>query len=86
MPSYNRYIHNVSVFIHPGFNPYWDCSMSFTIHLHDLALIRFSVFDEDPIGRDFIGQVSMPVRSLIPGKLIVTGNLQYVNDNSTLEP
>ena len=45
--------------------------MTFTVHLADLALIRFAVWDEDPIGRDFIGQVTMPVRSLMPGKIVV---------------
>ena len=57
--------------IFAGFNPHWDCSMTFTVHLADLALIRFAVWDEDPIGRDFIGQVTMPVRSLMPGKTLL---------------
>ncbi|XP_038074700.1 1-phosphatidylinositol 4,5-bisphosphate phosphodiesterase eta-2-like isoform X2 [Patiria miniata] len=50
-----------------GFNPFWDCTMTFTIHLLETALIRFAVWDEDPIGRDFIGQATFPVASLMPG-------------------
>ncbi|XP_022109274.1 uncharacterized protein LOC110989296 isoform X2 [Acanthaster planci] len=50
-----------------GFNPFWDCTMTFTIHLPEMALIRFAVWDEDPIGRDFIGQTTLPIVSLMPG-------------------
>ncbi|XP_033641885.1 uncharacterized protein LOC117302180 [Asterias rubens] len=50
-----------------GFNPFWDCTMTFTLHLADTALIRFAVWDEDPIGRDFIGQATFAVSSLMPG-------------------
>ncbi|XP_070560121.1 1-phosphatidylinositol 4,5-bisphosphate phosphodiesterase eta-2-like [Ptychodera flava] len=50
-----------------GFNPVWDETMVFTLNLPELALVRFMVWDEDPIGRDFIGQKTLPFTSLVPG-------------------
>ncbi|XP_077867839.1 1-phosphatidylinositol 4,5-bisphosphate phosphodiesterase eta-2-like [Saccoglossus kowalevskii] len=50
-----------------GFNPVWDETMVFTINLPELALVRIVVWDEDPIGRDFIGQKTLPFTSILPG-------------------
>ncbi|XP_071494075.1 uncharacterized protein [Diadema antillarum] len=50
-----------------GFNPVWDCIMTFPISLPELTLVRFVVWDEDPIGRDFIGQATFPFSSVAQG-------------------
>ncbi|KAJ8021989.1 1-phosphatidylinositol 4,5-bisphosphate phosphodiesterase eta-2 [Holothuria leucospilota] len=50
-----------------GFNPNWNQTVFFTVHMPDIALLRFVVWDEDPIGRDYIGQATFAVRSLSPG-------------------
>ncbi|XP_012589982.1 PREDICTED: 1-phosphatidylinositol 4,5-bisphosphate phosphodiesterase eta-2 [Condylura cristata] len=39
-----------------GFNPMWEETLVFTLHMPEIALVRFLVWDHDPIGRDFIGQ------------------------------
>ena len=51
----------------PGFNPVWEETITFILTFPDLANFRFVVWDEDPIGRDFIGQVTLPFSSLMPG-------------------
>lgn len=51
-----------------GFNPVWEDTISFILTFPELAIVRFVVWDEDPIGRDFIGQVTYPFSSLMPGK------------------
>uniref|UniRef100_A0A672Z6C1 Phosphoinositide phospholipase C n=1 Tax=Sphaeramia orbicularis TaxID=375764 RepID=A0A672Z6C1_9TELE len=50
-----------------GFNPVWEESLSFTLHMAEVALVRFLVWDHDPIGRDFIGQRTVAFSSLMPG-------------------
>ncbi|XP_066541402.1 1-phosphatidylinositol 4,5-bisphosphate phosphodiesterase eta-1 [Hoplias malabaricus] len=50
-----------------GFNPVWEETLSFTIHMPEMALIRFLVWDHDPIGRDFVGQRTVAFSSLMPG-------------------
>uniref|UniRef100_A0A672GCE7 Phosphoinositide phospholipase C n=1 Tax=Salarias fasciatus TaxID=181472 RepID=A0A672GCE7_SALFA len=50
-----------------GFNPVWEETLSFTLHMADVALVRFLVWDHDPIGRDFIGQRTVAFSSLMPG-------------------
>ncbi|XP_060690142.1 1-phosphatidylinositol 4,5-bisphosphate phosphodiesterase eta-1 [Hemiscyllium ocellatum] len=50
-----------------GFNPVWEEIITFTIHMPELALIRFLVWDHDPIGRDFVGQRTVPFSALMPG-------------------
>ncbi|XP_031813414.1 1-phosphatidylinositol 4,5-bisphosphate phosphodiesterase eta-1 isoform X2 [Sarcophilus harrisii] len=50
-----------------GFNPVWEETLTFTIHMPDIALVRFLVWDHDPIGRDFIGQRTVTFSSLVPG-------------------
>ncbi|TNM88748.1 hypothetical protein fugu_005002 [Takifugu bimaculatus] len=37
-----------------GFNPMWEETLVFNIQMPEVALVRFQVFDHDPIGRDFI--------------------------------
>ncbi|XP_043918926.1 1-phosphatidylinositol 4,5-bisphosphate phosphodiesterase eta-2 isoform X2 [Protopterus annectens] len=50
-----------------GFNPMWEETLVFILHMPELALIRFLVWDHDPIGRDFIGQRTLAVNSMMPG-------------------
>ncbi|XP_045923962.1 1-phosphatidylinositol 4,5-bisphosphate phosphodiesterase delta-3-A-like [Micropterus dolomieu] len=51
-----------------GFNPRWDCTFNFTVHVPDLALVRFMVEDHDYTSRnDFLGQYTLPFTSLRTG-------------------
>uniref|UniRef100_A0A3Q3XJF0 Phosphoinositide phospholipase C n=1 Tax=Mola mola TaxID=94237 RepID=A0A3Q3XJF0_MOLML len=50
-----------------GFNPMWEETLVFTIHMPELALVRFLVWDHDPIGQDFIGQRTIAFNSMMPG-------------------
>nr|XP_033777849.1 1-phosphatidylinositol 4,5-bisphosphate phosphodiesterase eta-2 isoform X2 [Geotrypetes seraphini] len=50
-----------------GFNPMWEETFLFTVHMPEITLIRFLVWDHDPIGRDFIGQRTIAVSSMMPG-------------------
>ncbi|XP_006868017.1 PREDICTED: 1-phosphatidylinositol 4,5-bisphosphate phosphodiesterase eta-1 isoform X2 [Chrysochloris asiatica] len=50
-----------------GFNPVWEETLTFTVHLPEIALVRFLVWDHDPIGRDFVGQRTVTFSSLVPG-------------------
>ncbi|XP_041701214.2 1-phosphatidylinositol 4,5-bisphosphate phosphodiesterase eta-2-like isoform X2 [Coregonus clupeaformis] len=50
-----------------GFNPMWEETLVFMLHMPQLALVRFLVWDHDPIGQDFIGQRTIAFNSMIPG-------------------
>uniref|UniRef100_A0A8B9GXE6 Phosphoinositide phospholipase C n=1 Tax=Astyanax mexicanus TaxID=7994 RepID=A0A8B9GXE6_ASTMX len=50
-----------------GFNPVWEETLSFTLHMPEIAMVRFLVWDHDPIGRDFVGQRTVAFSSLMPG-------------------
>ncbi|XP_031235582.1 1-phosphatidylinositol 4,5-bisphosphate phosphodiesterase eta-2 isoform X4 [Mastomys coucha] len=50
-----------------GFNPMWEETLVFTVHMPEIALVRFLVWDHDPIGRDFIGQRTLAFSSMMPG-------------------
>ncbi|XP_029434930.1 1-phosphatidylinositol 4,5-bisphosphate phosphodiesterase eta-2 isoform X2 [Rhinatrema bivittatum] len=50
-----------------GFNPMWEETLLFTVHMPEITLIRFLVWDHDPIGRDFIGQRTIAFKSMMPG-------------------
>uniref|UniRef100_A0A4W5NFD1 Phosphoinositide phospholipase C n=1 Tax=Hucho hucho TaxID=62062 RepID=A0A4W5NFD1_9TELE len=50
-----------------GFNPMWEETLVFTLHMPELVLVRFLVWDHDPIGQDFIGQRTIAFNSMIPG-------------------
>lgn len=54
-------------FLAPGFNPMWEETLVFTVHMPEIALVRFLVWDHDPIGRDFIGQRTLAFSSMMPG-------------------
>ena len=48
-------------------NPIYDESFEFHINLPELALVRFSVLDDDFIGDEFIGQYTIPFTCMQPG-------------------
>ncbi|XP_072833762.2 1-phosphatidylinositol 4,5-bisphosphate phosphodiesterase eta-2 isoform X2 [Pogona vitticeps] len=50
-----------------GFNPMWEETLVFSICMPEIALVRFLVWDHDPIGRDFIGQRTIAFASMMPG-------------------
>uniref|UniRef100_A0A674PA74 Phosphoinositide phospholipase C n=1 Tax=Takifugu rubripes TaxID=31033 RepID=A0A674PA74_TAKRU len=51
-----------------GFNPRWDCTFNFTVHVPDLALVRFKVEDHDyTSNNDFLGQYTLPFTALRTG-------------------
>ncbi|XP_075997478.1 1-phosphatidylinositol 4,5-bisphosphate phosphodiesterase eta-2 [Genypterus blacodes] len=50
-----------------GFNPMWEETLVFNIKMPQIALVRFQVWDHDPIGRDFIGQRTVAFTSLMTG-------------------
>uniref|UniRef100_A0A8D3DW22 Phosphoinositide phospholipase C n=1 Tax=Scophthalmus maximus TaxID=52904 RepID=A0A8D3DW22_SCOMX len=50
-----------------GFNPMWEETLVFTVHMPELALVRFLVWDHDPIGQDFIGQRTIAFNSMMSG-------------------
>ncbi|KAL4646079.1 1-phosphatidylinositol 4,5-bisphosphate phosphodiesterase eta-2 isoform X1 [Arapaima gigas] len=50
-----------------GFNPMWEETLVFTLHMPEVALVRFLVWDHDPIGQDFIGQRTIAFSSMMPG-------------------
>ncbi|XP_036445128.1 1-phosphatidylinositol 4,5-bisphosphate phosphodiesterase delta-3-A isoform X1 [Colossoma macropomum] len=48
-----------------GFNPRWDCTLSFQLQVPELALVRFVVEDHDHTSKnDFVGQFTIPFTSL----------------------
>uniref|UniRef100_A0A096MCG6 Phosphoinositide phospholipase C n=1 Tax=Poecilia formosa TaxID=48698 RepID=A0A096MCG6_POEFO len=49
-----------------GFNPMWEETLVFSILMPQIALVRFQVWDHDPIGRDFIGQRTVAFTSMMP--------------------
>ncbi|KAL1021825.1 hypothetical protein UPYG_G00018540 [Umbra pygmaea] len=57
-----RYINN------NGFNPVWYDTLQFTIHVPELALVRFVVEDYDKASRnDFVGQYTLPFSCIQQG-------------------
>ncbi|XP_056292706.1 1-phosphatidylinositol 4,5-bisphosphate phosphodiesterase eta-2 isoform X3 [Pseudoliparis swirei] len=50
-----------------GFNPMWEETLVFNIQMPQVALVRFQVWDQNPLGQDFIGQRTVAFRSLMPG-------------------
>ncbi|XP_037646762.1 1-phosphatidylinositol 4,5-bisphosphate phosphodiesterase delta-4-like isoform X2 [Sebastes umbrosus] len=51
-----------------GFNPVWNETLNFVIHVPELVLVRFEVEDYDKASRnDFIGQFTLPFTCIQPG-------------------
>ena len=61
--------------LHPlGFNPWWDTELEFEVAVPELALVRFVVEDYDASSKnDFIGQSTIPLKSLKQGAAPVCG-------------
>ena len=52
-----------------GFNPVWNETLNFVIHVPELALVRFVVEDYDKASRnDFIGQFTLPLTCVQAGE------------------
>lgn len=45
----------------------WEETLVFNIQMPQITLVRFQVWDHDPIGRDFIGQRTVAFTSMMPG-------------------
>uniref|UniRef100_A0A8C7W282 Phosphoinositide phospholipase C n=1 Tax=Oncorhynchus mykiss TaxID=8022 RepID=A0A8C7W282_ONCMY len=53
-----------------GFNPLWNETLNFIVHVPELALVRFVVEDYDKSSRnDFMGQFTVPFTCIQPGKI-----------------
>uniref|UniRef100_A0A4W4G6D1 Phosphoinositide phospholipase C n=1 Tax=Electrophorus electricus TaxID=8005 RepID=A0A4W4G6D1_ELEEL len=51
-----------------GFNPRWDCTFKFLLHVPELVLVRFVVEDHDYATRnEFLGQFTLPFSSMRAG-------------------
>uniref|UniRef100_A0A663DN47 Phosphoinositide phospholipase C n=1 Tax=Aquila chrysaetos chrysaetos TaxID=223781 RepID=A0A663DN47_AQUCH len=51
-----------------GFNPRWDETLQFQLHVPELALVRFVVEDYDKTSRnDFVGQFTLAFTNIKPG-------------------
>uniref|UniRef100_A0A3P9ALV5 Phosphoinositide phospholipase C n=1 Tax=Esox lucius TaxID=8010 RepID=A0A3P9ALV5_ESOLU len=50
-----------------GFNPMWEETMVFSLHMAQIALVRFQVWDNDSLGQKFIGQRTIAFISMMPG-------------------
>ena len=51
-----------------GFNPRWDCTLSFQLQVPELALVRFVVEDHEHTAKnEFVGQFTLPFTSLRTG-------------------
>ncbi|XP_055734961.1 1-phosphatidylinositol 4,5-bisphosphate phosphodiesterase delta-4-like [Salvelinus fontinalis] len=51
-----------------GFNPLWNETLNFIVHVPELALVRFVVEDYDKASRnDFMGQFTVPFTCIQPG-------------------
>lgn len=46
----------------------WEETLVFNIQMPQVALVRFQVWDHDPIGQDFIGQRTIALTSMMPGR------------------
>uniref|UniRef100_A0A8C8DCF4 Phosphoinositide phospholipase C n=1 Tax=Oryzias sinensis TaxID=183150 RepID=A0A8C8DCF4_9TELE len=67
-----------------GFNPQWNCALNFTVHVPDLALVRFMVEDHDyTSSNDFLGQYTLPFTSMRSGYRHVP---LFKLDGSSLSP
>lgn len=48
----------------------WEETLVYNVKMPQIALVRFHVWDHNPLGREFIGQRTVALRSLMPGRLL----------------
>ncbi|XP_048035419.1 1-phosphatidylinositol 4,5-bisphosphate phosphodiesterase delta-3-A isoform X1 [Megalobrama amblycephala] len=69
-----------------GFNPRWDCTFKFQLHVPELVLVRFMVEDHDYATRnDFLGQFTLPFTSMQTGYRhvhLLKGDGSYMSPSS----
>ncbi|KAK9965414.1 hypothetical protein ABG768_004507 [Culter alburnus] len=69
-----------------GFNPRWDCTFKFQLHVPELVLVRFMVEDHDYATRnDFLGQFTLPFTSMRTGYRhvhLLKGDGSYMSPSS----
>uniref|UniRef100_A0A8B9IGW3 Phosphoinositide phospholipase C n=1 Tax=Anser cygnoides TaxID=8845 RepID=A0A8B9IGW3_ANSCY len=59
-----------------GFNPRWDETLQFQLHVPELALVRFVVEDYDKTSRnDFVGQFTLAFANIKPGERPLPGGV-----------
>lgn len=46
----------------------WEETLVFSIQMPQIALVRFDVWDHNPLGREFIGQRTIALTSMMPGR------------------
>lgn len=46
----------------------WEETLVFSIQMPQIALVRFDVWDHNPLGREFIGQRTTALTSMMPGR------------------
>lgn len=64
----------------------WEETLVFNIQMPQIALVRFQVWDHDPIGRDFIGQRTVAFTSMMPGdKISVVRTPEFAQSKNPLE-
>jgi len=55
-----------------GFNPRWDCTFKFQLHVPELVLVRFMAEDHDyATSNDFLGQFTLPFTSMRTGMTFI---------------
>ena len=70
--------------MHPsvGFNPMWNESFRFLVHVPELAMVRFLVEDYDSTSQnDLVGQYCLPLTSVQNGTLPL-----FTEGNQALRP
>lgn len=69
-----------------GFNPVWNSQFSFSIHFPELALLSFTINDEDALKTNFIGRSAVPVHCIRNGYRAVAmlDHKQQLLENTSL--
>lgn len=60
----------------------WEETLVFNIQMPQVALVRFQVWDHDPIGQDFIGQRTIALTSMMPGRHETIGRRRVTSETS----
>ena len=66
--DYDNVKHKTKTIPDNGLNPVWDETFNLRILNPEMALIRFSIYDEDMFGDpNFIGHATFPIKLLMSG-------------------